>query len=390
MLTTSLFSQGSSLLVFLLLVSTTTSPITMVAAHGSGSQILGGTAEGEDPLPGSEGHVVAHGSIGLAFGLTALACGCSMVGSLLPFLDVILPRFRRFQNFKITESRGFIASMMSFAAGVLLFLVLGDLFPEAGENWSASSAASAKTGGIIAWAWMAGTVIVFLLAKAFFTKWRNSRHTPQSTPPPSASQDDSVATLPTNKEMESGGIMEKRTELEVEAIRAHEIHGHNPHFRQHQNVEFRRLGAEIAIALAIHNFPEGLSTFAATLTSTRIGVLYGIALALHKIPEGMMIALPIYLATGSRWKAFIIASAVGVCAQMLGAVLGYALFVTYWNSAVSGTLFAVATGILLVTVLSNMIPLARRYDEEDKYTSRFILLGILFFSFVASLFTLAG
>ncbi|RKP12936.1 Zinc/iron permease [Piptocephalis cylindrospora] len=187
-----------------------------------------------------------------------------------------------------------------------------------------------------------------------------------------------------------GGLDEKRTQLEIEADRAVEIHGHNPHFRQHETVEFRRLGIEIAVALAIHNFPEGLSTFAATLTNTRIGVLYGIALALHKIPEGMMIALPIYLATGSRWKAFLIASVVGVTAQMLGAVLGYALFVTYWNSAVSGTLFAVATGILLTTVLSNMIPLARRYDESDRYTSKFILLGIIFFSFVASLFTLAG
>ncbi|RKP11521.1 Zinc/iron permease [Piptocephalis cylindrospora] len=181
----------------------------------------------------------------------------------------------------------------------------------------------------------------------------------------------------------------RNAQLQEEAVRITEVHGHNPHFRKPSTTDFGRLGAEIAIALAIHNFPEGLSTFAATLVNARIGVLYGIALALHKIPEGMMMALPIYLATGSRWKAFAIAAIVGAVAQMLGAVLGYALFVTYWNSAVSGTLFAVSSGMLLVTVLSNMIPLARRYDESDKYTSKFILLGIIFFSFVASLFTLA-
>ncbi|KAI9230694.1 MAG: Zinc/iron permease [Piptocephalis tieghemiana] len=359
--------------------------VMSVRAHGPGGQILGSKEDGN--LGASDGSIVASGSVGLAFGLTAIACGCSMVGSLLPFLDVILPKYSKFRHFRITESKGFISGMLGIAAGVLLYLVLGDLFSEAGHNWGGSSVASGETGPLIAWGWMAGTIILLLIIKAYLAH-RRANQRPKDLDSEAAGPL-GVTTLPTDEKLEPRSEGNRSAQLQEEAIRVNKVHGHNPHFHKPSTVEMGRLGIEIAAALAIHNFPEGLSTFAATLVNARIGVLYGIALALHKIPEGMIMALPIYLATGSRWKAFAIASAVGVCAQMLGAVLGYVLFVTYWNSAVSGTLFAVSSGMLLVTVLSNMIPLARRYDEEDRYTSRFILAGIIFFSFVSSLFSLA-
>src|SRR6185312_9714747 len=88
-----------------------------------------------------------------------------------------------------------------------------------------------------------------------------------------------------------------------------------------------------------------------------------------KLPEGLIIALPIYFATGSRWKAFLIAASVGVISQFLGAILGYVLFVTYWNEAVSATMFAIVTGSLLYIVLHSMIPLARHYDPNNRYVT---------------------
>ncbi|KAF0449272.1 iron permease 1 [Gigaspora margarita] len=152
--------------------------------------------------------------------------------------------------------------------------------------------------------------------------------------------------------------------------------------------KLKSLGIQIAVALAIHNFPEGLSTFTTAIANTKISVIYAIALSLHKIPEGPIISLPIYYATGSRWKAFIIAATVGITSQMLGALQGYIVFVTVWNEAVSGFLFAFVTGSLLYVILHRMIPLARSYDPQDKYYTYCVCSGLFFFAIVASFFDL--
>jgi zinc transporter ZupT len=61
-------------------------------------------------------------------------------------------------------------------------------------------------------------------------------------------------------------------------------------------------GMLTAAAIFIHNFPEGLATFVAALANTQLGVGIAVAIALHNIPEGICVAMPIYYATGSRWK----------------------------------------------------------------------------------------
>ncbi|RKP07636.1 Zinc/iron permease, partial [Thamnocephalis sphaerospora] len=153
--------------------------------------------------------------------------------------------------------------------------------------------------------------------------------------------------------------------------------------------EFRRMGMQIAVALLVHNFPEGLATFTTTLSAPRIGVLFGIALALHKIPEGVMVSLPIYVATGSRLKGFLVAAVLGTIAQFLGALFGYLLFVTYWNEAISGSLFAIVTAVLLYTIVANMLPLARSYDPQDRYVTIWTFGGFIFFATVSAIFAFA-
>ena len=66
----------------------------------------------------------------------------------------------------------------------------------------------------------------------------------------------------------------------------------------------KTMGAMTALAIAIHNFPEGLATFLATVADTEVGLSLGIAIAVHNIPEGICVAMPIYYATGNKWKAF--------------------------------------------------------------------------------------
>ena len=73
---------------------------------------------------------------------------------------------------------------------------------------------------------------------------------------------------------------------------------------QNRNRKLMRTGLVSALAIAIHNFPEGLATFAATLQNPTLGISIAIAIAIHNIPEGIAVSVPVYYATGSKKKAF--------------------------------------------------------------------------------------
>ena len=82
------------------------------------------------------------------------------------------------------------------------------------------------------------------------------------------------------------------------------------------------MGLFTALALAIHNFPEGLATFMSGLVDPSLGVGIAIAIAIHNIPEGIAVSMPIYYATGSRKKAFFYSFLSGIV-EPVGAIIGY-------------------------------------------------------------------
>ena len=83
-----------------------------------------------------------------------------------------------------------------------------------------------------------------------------------------------------------------------------------------------KMGTMTGLAIALHNFPEGLATFVATLADTHTGAAIAVAIALHNIPEGICVAMPIYHATGSKWKGFWWAFLSGV-SEPIGGLMGY-------------------------------------------------------------------
>ena len=85
----------------------------------------------------------------------------------------------------------------------------------------------------------------------------------------------------------------------------------------------KRMGLMTACAIAIHNFPEGLATFLATVSSPQLGASLGVAIAVHNIPEGLCVAMPIYYATGSKWKGFMWSVLSGLT-EPIGGILGFA------------------------------------------------------------------
>lgn len=123
-----------------------------------------------------------------------------------------------------------------------------------------------------------------------------------------------------------------------------------------------RTGLLTLFAITMHNLPEGLATFFATLESPTLGAPLAVAIAIHNIPEGVAIALPVYMATGRRDYA-ILASLVSGLAEPLGAALGYFILAPFMGSLVYGTIFGLIGGVMVYLALDELLPTAKRYAQ---------------------------
>ena len=124
-----------------------------------------------------------------------------------------------------------------------------------------------------------------------------------------------------------------------------------------------RTGLVTALAIGIHNFPEGLATFVSALQSPRLAIPIVVAIAIHNIPEGIAVSVPIYYATGDRKKAFIYSFASGL-SEPVGALIGYLILMPIMSDAVYGILFAAVAGIMVFISLDELLPSARAYGEH--------------------------
>lgn len=123
-----------------------------------------------------------------------------------------------------------------------------------------------------------------------------------------------------------------------------------------------RMGLFTALAIGIHNFPEGLATFVSALRDTKLGIAIALAIAIHNVPEGVAVSIPIYYATGSRKKAFVYSFLSGL-AEPVGALIGYAVLFSFFNDVVFGVLFAAVAGIMVFISLDELLPTAREYGR---------------------------
>ncbi len=123
-----------------------------------------------------------------------------------------------------------------------------------------------------------------------------------------------------------------------------------------------KMGVLSAIAIAIHNFPEGLATFTAAISDPKLGVAIAVAIAIHNIPEGIAVSIPLYYATGSKKKAFFYSFLSGL-AEPVGAIIGFLILMPYLNDTVFGLLFASVAGIMVFISLDELLPTAREYGE---------------------------
>lgn len=123
-----------------------------------------------------------------------------------------------------------------------------------------------------------------------------------------------------------------------------------------------RMGTFTALAIAIHNFPEGLATFTSAIKDPSLGIAIAVAIAIHNIPEGIAVSVPVYYATGDRKKAFRLSFLSGL-SEPVGAVIGYLILFRFFNDVVFGVLFALVAGIMVFISLDELLPTAREYGE---------------------------
>jgi zinc transporter, ZIP family len=142
-----------------------------------------------------------------------------------------------------------------------------------------------------------------------------------------------------------------------------------------------RMGLFTAMAIAIHNFPEGLATFMATMQEPALGIAFGVAIAIHNIPEGVAVSIPIYRATGSRMKAFWYSFASGL-AEPVGAVLGFFLLSQFINEYFFGVIFAGVAGVMVYVSLDELLPTAKKYDHHLPIMGVFVGMAIMAASLV--------
>jgi len=124
-----------------------------------------------------------------------------------------------------------------------------------------------------------------------------------------------------------------------------------------------RMGTMTALAIGIHNFPEGLATFTAALSDPKIGIAIAVAVAIHNIPEGIAVSVPIYYATGSKRKAFKLSFLSGL-AEPVGALAGYLILMPLMTESLMGILFSFVAGIMVFISLDELLPAAEKYGEH--------------------------
>ncbi len=145
----------------------------------------------------------------------------------------------------------------------------------------------------------------------------------------------------------------------------------------------RRSGMLFALAIAIHNFPEGIATLASALSSEALGVSVAAAVAVHNIPEGIAVAVPLYYGTGSRRKAFLLSFLSGL-AEPLGAGLAALLLMPFITPALIAVLFALVAGIMVYISFDELLPMAERWGHHH-LSIYGVVLGMLLMAVILAL-----
>jgi len=142
-----------------------------------------------------------------------------------------------------------------------------------------------------------------------------------------------------------------------------------------ERAKLKNMGLQTAIAIALHNFPEGLATFVAVLSEPKVGIVLAIAIGIHNIPEGLCVSLPVYYATGNRWGAFWWGALSGIT-EPIGAFFGWLIFAQTFSEVVYGLMFGIVGGMMVMISFRELLPTANTFDPKDSVVSYSAMVGM--------------
>ncbi|MHB1356001.1 MAG: zinc transporter ZupT [Anaerolineae bacterium] len=270
----------------------------------------------------------------IAFGLTLFAGMATAIGSIIAFTA------KKMDYRFLSVATGFSAGVMLYVSFVEIFFKgvgsLVERFGETGAHW------------VNVGSFFGGMLLIGLIDNLI----------PAAENPHEIHS--GAETLPLHDPSAPGPNFGALSELDAKSPDAHD------HREKHKLL---RMGMFTALAIGIHNFPEGLATFLAALQDPRLGLAIAIAIALHNIPEGISVSVPIYYATGSRKKAFIYSALSGL-AEPVGALIGYAAIRLFLGGdsamippEVMGILYGGVAGIMVYISLDELLPTSRAYGK---------------------------
>ncbi|CAI5743397.1 unnamed protein product [Peronospora destructor] len=154
----------------------------------------------------------------------------------------------------------------------------------------------------------------------------------------------------------------------MEAATSVEVEPNTRFFKMDENAKraLQRMGVLSALAIGIHNLPEGIATYVGAIQNSSVGFSLAVGIGLHNIPEGVAVAAPIYFATGSRWRG-IMWCAISAAAEPLGGVIAWLAIGNGMDPLSEGILFGIVCGIMVCICVKELIPTAYKFAKEDTY-----------------------
>lgn len=234
--------------------------------------------------------------------------------------------------FAKSTNKKFLCGALGFSAGVMLYVAMIEIFGKAMSS-STEYAGDIAGGWIVVGSFFGGILLIAAIEKLI----------------------PSVENLC------------KKRDGEESPVRAELLGEPESDERTGERARLMRMGVVTALALAIHNFPEGLATFVSALNDPELAVPVVVAISIHNIPEGIAVSVPMYQATGSRVKAFLFSFLSGL-AEPVGALLGWLILMPFMNELAFGVIFAVVSGIMVYIAIAELLPSAREYGSGGLVT----------------------
>ncbi|KAG1710593.1 hypothetical protein DVH05_013317 [Phytophthora capsici] len=128
----------------------------------------------------------------------------------------------------------------------------------------------------------------------------------------------------------------------------------------------QRMGVLSALAIGIHNLPEGIATYVGAIQNSSVGFSLAVGIGLHNIPEGIAVAAPIYFATGSRWRG-IMWCAISAAAEPIGGVIAWLAIGDGMDPVSEGILFGIVCGIMVCICVKELIPTSYKFAKGKTY-----------------------